>query len=77
MAVGPGYDGSKVGPRISGGAIRVTKEWLLKNAAEKTEMAEEELREELVGQSICPATFTFNDTPAVRRILGLQINQEE
>lgn len=77
MAVGAGYNGAKVGPRIAEGVIRVTKEWLLKNAVEKTEEAEESLRGELVGESICPPTFTFNDTPTVRRILGLPATGQE
>ena len=72
MAVSSDYDGSKVEPRIACGVIRVTDEWLQIHATERSEDASCILQDELVGMSICPPVWTFNDTEEIRRILGLE-----
>jgi hypothetical protein len=72
MAVGSGYDGSKVQPIIRDGVIRITQEWLQANANDKSDEAEEYLNSQIVGMSICPRAYTLKDAPKVRRILGLE-----
>jgi hypothetical protein len=71
MSVGAGYDGVKVEPVIRDGVIRVTHEWAQAHAADRSPEAEELLFIEQVGVSVCPRTYTFNDTAEVRRVLGL------
>ena len=76
MAVSKNYDGSKIAPRIDAEAktIRVTSEWLGLNAKDKSAEAERTMQAELVSHVLCPRVYYFNDTPEVRRILGLDIN---
>lgn len=73
MAVGKNYDGSKIAPYIDveDKTIHVTRAWLGLNIKEDTPEGEAKLKAELVSWSICPPGYLFNDTPEVRRILGL------
>lgn len=73
MAVGKNYDGSKIAPYIDAEdkIIRVTKEWLGLNVKDRSEAAEKLMQLEMVSWTICPPLYFFNDTPEVRRILGL------
>lgn len=74
MSVGEGYDGSKVEPIVRDGRIRVTAEWLQEHA-DRSSGNEAKLQSEVVSQSICPKTWTFNDNLAVRQILGLKADR--
>ena len=75
MAVGKNYDGSKIVPHIDAEdkTISVTRAWLGQNIKDEGNeaAAEAALKRELVAWSICPPSYVFNDTPEVRRILGL------
>lgn len=73
MAVGKNYDGTKIAPYVDEEqkTIHVTRAWLGQNIKEDTPEAEAKLKSELVSWSICPPCYCFNDTPEVRRILGL------
>lgn len=75
MAVGKNYDGSKIAPYVDAedGTISVTRAWLGQNIKDEGDEAASEatLKRELIAWSICPPSYVFNDTPEVRRILGL------
>lgn len=73
MAVGKNYDGSKVAPYVDAEdkVIRVTKEWLGLNVKDRSKESEDLMQLEMVSWTICPPLYFFNDTPEVRRILGL------
>ena len=68
------YDGRKYPPAIGCGNIRISKPRMLMQLTDKSDEAEAILRAALIGQSICPPVFTFNDTPEVRRILGIALD---
>jgi len=75
MAVGKNYDGSKIAPYVDTEekTIHVTRAWLGLNIKDEGDeaAAEAALKRELVSWSICPPCYLFNDTPEVRKILGL------
>lgn len=73
MAVSRDYDGSKIAPYVDveDKTIRVTQEWLGLNVKDRSEESEKLMQAEMVSWAICPPIYIFNDTPEVRRILGL------